>query len=333
MEDHKSDKDVRKLFGPSLKNVKDGEHILSYIEKLVAERDALEERQKHLTSLTHLFEKTVYDADDLAAQIIKDAEDLAQEKAGIILSQADEKIVQFMDEKKLEAVKIAEIEAQAMKEGFERELELKLLEKKTALQKLVRDYSERIYGGMMTQLENFKQQTALLEIDIEDSISSQNILTAQAITVVEVSDNDDTDIQTTLEITGENDVLHDVPPNEIEIHEVSPDESVSGPKLLELEILPPRDKDAMEEIRTYLADLEGVASVDLRHLTDKTIIEIVLHGNIDIIESLTELSQIEQIQEVEVGGQKKIQIFLSVRSELEKEKDRLNFKANHIASR
>jgi len=94
MENNKSERGVRELFGYTLKNVKDGERILTYMEKLAAERDILEERQQHLTSLTRLFEKAIYDADDLAAQIKKEAEEQARTEAGAILSQADEKIEQ-----------------------------------------------------------------------------------------------------------------------------------------------------------------------------------------------------------------------------------------------
>jgi hypothetical protein len=325
MQNDKNEKDVRKLFGPILKNVRDGERILTFIEKLAAERDALEERQKHLTSLTRLFEKTVYDADDLAVKIKKEAEEKAKAEAGVILNQADEQIGQIVKEKSLEIMKKAEAEAQQTREKFRQELEAKLREKKAALQALIREHSMRLCNEMIIQTENFKKQAASLELDIQNSLSSFSILTDPSV------DSSSEPGENVGDLAKENADFRELFADEKTVAEVSPE--IAQQKRIELEILPPRDKEAMEEIRTYIAGLEEVSSVDLRHLTDKTIVEIVLSGDIDVIKALSVLSQVEQIQEVVVGGQKKIQIILSVHSEIEKEKDRLNMKANRIASR
>ena len=330
MENNKSERGVRELFGYTLKNVKDGERILTYMEKLAAERDILEERQQHLTSLTRLFEKAIYDADDLAAQIKKEAEEQARTEAGAILSQADEKIEQKMKEQRLETMKMAEAEAREIREKSSRELEVKLREKKTALQVLFKDYSTRLYNEMLAQTENFKKQAALLEVDIEKSLSDLCISESPNVNPEIGRTENGGSAQV---VSEENLILEQLITDEIRETDASSNISETSMERMELEILPPRDKDAMEAIEVYLSGLEEVAAVDLRHLTDKTIIEIILNSKIDIIKAISELPQIEQIQEVVVSGQKKIQIILTVRSELEKAKDVLNMRANRIASR
>ena len=330
MENNKSERNVRELFGSSLKNVKDGERIIAFMEKLAVERDTLEERQQHLTSLTRLFEKAIYDADDLAAQIKKEAEEQARTEAGAILSQADEKIEQKMKEQRLEIVKMAEAEAQEIREKSSKELDTKLREKKAALQALFKDYSVRLYNEMLTQTESFKKQAALLEVDIEKSLSDLCISVSPSVTPEMGRTENGGSAQV---VSDENLILEQFVTDEMGGTDVSSNTSVTSMERIELEILPPRDKDAMEAIEVYLSGLEEVTAVDLRHLTDKTIIDVILSSKIDIIKAVSELPQVEQIQEVVVGGQKKIQVILTVRSELEKAKDVLNMRANRIASR
>jgi hypothetical protein len=256
------------------------------MEKLAAERDALEERQHHLTSLTRLFEKTVYDADDLAAQIKKEAEDKAKTEAGAILGQADEKIEQIMKEKRLETVKIAEAEAREIRDKSTRELELTLRGKKTALQSLFKDYSVRLFNEMLAQTENFKQQAALLEIDIEKSLSDLCV-SNPATTSEIVQDANNNDVQVASDIKEENLTLQQLITNDTKEADVSLIKTETGLERMELEILPPRDKDAMETIAAYLSGLDEVGAVDLRHLTDKTVVEIILNKNVDIIKALS----------------------------------------------
>jgi vacuolar-type H+-ATPase subunit E/Vma4 len=332
MENKGSEKGVRELFGTSLKNVKDGERILSFMEKLAAERDALEERQQHLTSLTRLFEKTIYDADELAEQIKKEAEEKAKTEAEAILGQADEKIEQILKDKKLETVKEAEAEAREIRDRSAKEFELTLRKKKSALQSLFKNYSERLYNEMLAQTESFRQQAALLEMDIENSLAELSIPGTPAVSSEPGKEANDS----TAQITSDAEIdmtLQQLMTGDVKSADVSSNKTETGLERMEVEILPPRDKDAMEAIAAHLSSLEEVAAVDLRHLTDKTVVEIVLNRNIDIIQALSELSQVEQIQEVIVGGQKKIQIILSVHGELEKAKDILNTRANRIASR
>lgn len=326
--DKKSEKGVRELFGASLKNVREGERILSYMEKLIAERDALEERQKHLTSLTRLFEKTICEADEMAAQIKKEAEEKAKAEAEAILGQADEKIEQIMKEKKLEAVKIAEEKVQEIRAKCEGELEIRLNEKKAALQALFRDYSERLYNEMLKQMESFKQHAAQLETDIARSLAELNVSDH-----MQSPGGNEDNLESLISFDSFEDNLVAQPPGNDGSGNAIADMVSDGLERVEFEILPPRDKEAMEEIASHFSGMEEVKAVDLRHLTDMTIVEMVLNRGIDLVKTLSELPQVEKIQEVEEKGQKKIQIILTVHGELEKARDVLNTRANRIASR
>lgn len=121
-----------------------------------------------------------------------------------------------------------------------------------------------------------------------------------------------------------------------EVEEIAPSSegaSVENTEWVELQILPPRDKDSIESIKTYLNGVDGVAAVELISMVDKTLIEVSTNKSTDLVGMLSTLPEADRAQEVIDCTQKKINVVLSVKSELERDKDVLNRTANGIANR
>jgi len=78
-----------------------------------------------------------------------------------------------------------------------------------------------------------------------------------------------------------------------------------------LEILPPRDQNAMTIINNYLNKIPEVLKVELNSLPDKSVFKLKLREPVNIIEKLRLLPQVSEAEEIFELGQKKIKIILS----------------------
>jgi hypothetical protein len=78
-----------------------------------------------------------------------------------------------------------------------------------------------------------------------------------------------------------------------------------------LEILPPRDQNAMTIINNYLNKIPEVLKVELNTLPDKSVFKLKLREPVNIIEKLRLLPQVSEAEEIFELGQKKIKIILS----------------------
>jgi len=128
------------LYGGTFIKVKHGldeKQVASFIEKLVNERDALVQRQEHLTSLAKLAEQTVMEADGMAKKIKTEAEDAAK----AIINDAENQLAVLMAEK-----------IKRLKDNL-------------------RDTAHGIFEDIFTQAEELKQKTKALEKDFEQSLS------------------------------------------------------------------------------------------------------------------------------------------------------------------
>ena len=78
-----------------------------------------------------------------------------------------------------------------------------------------------------------------------------------------------------------------------------------------LEILPPRDQNAITIINNYLNKMPEVLKVELHTLADKTVFKLILSEPVNLIEKLHSLPQVLDTEEVFEFGQKKIKISLT----------------------
>ena len=82
-------------------------------------------------------------------------------------------------------------------------------------------------------------------------------------------------------------------------------------EVMTLEILPPRDQNAMTIINNYLNKMPEVLKVELNSLADKTEFKLILREPVNLIEKLHLLPQVSETEEIFELGQKKIRIILS----------------------
>jgi vacuolar-type H+-ATPase subunit E/Vma4 len=318
------------LFRHSLENVKGRDDILSFVEHLIFERDELAKRQEHLNSLARLMEKTVADADDVAAQIKKQAEEDAHGRAKNVVAEAEEQARQITEEAKAKALSQVQAEILAMKSDATRELEAILKEQAARMQAQAKEMSERMYLEMMSQAEECNRRLTLFQEELEKSLASVQNLTGAVAVEVGAGAASAVGVLPAKEPVAQ-------PPAAAAPAAAPPrkgaDRELDRQEVHEIEILPPRDKKTIEGIRDYLSRQDEVGLAEIEHLTDKTLIQVRLLRPLDLVSRLSRLSEIEQVQEVTEGNRKKIEILLSVNSEIERERDALNSRANRIASR
>ena len=115
---------ARQLWGRDFDIVKEGldeSQVAMFITELIGERDELLQRQDHLASLTKLAERTVAEADKLAADIGKEIEEESRAKADMILAQAEKEAQELMEQKRAEILDVANKEAQEVRDRAQQE--------------------------------------------------------------------------------------------------------------------------------------------------------------------------------------------------------------------
>ena len=319
------------MFRHSLENVKGRDEILAYIEHLIFERDELAKRQEHLNTLARLMEKTVSDADDMAAQIKKQAEEEAQGRAKEVVEQAEERAREIVEETRTNAVSEVQSEVLAMKSDAARELDAVLREQTAKLQSQAKEMSERLYLEMLSQAEECNRRLGLFQADLEKSLAAVGKSNETA--AVEAG------VRATAPANGGSPAKDaqperpKAPAATAAASQKQPDEDLDADDVHEIDILPPRDKKTIEGIREYLSRQDEVGLAEIEHLTDKTLIKVHLLRQMDLVARLTRLSEVEQAQQVTEGNRKRIEVLLSVNSEIEREREALNARANRVASR
>jgi hypothetical protein len=304
------------LLGYTFKRVESGldeDQVTSLIKKLIYERDTLAKRQEHLSSLSRLFEKTIADADDLAAKIKREAEEQAQAESKAIIARTEEQGRQIIEEKKTEALAIAQKEAEAVKASAQKQSEA-LLEKVERIESQLRDKERQFYVDMLAQLKSLRQQVASFETQFEQELSElpqQNEPSRMA---------------------AENNVSTDTSTMRTEVTQTDKD-TTEHEEWTELEILPPRGKNEIETIQTFLDNQPQVKTTELMTLVDKTVVKVSLSEPMNILEALLDLPQVKDAEEIVEDGHSKIRITLFLKSSIDIAKDTLDKGVNRIISR
>jgi len=325
MKDENSNNGFVELWGQDFKRAKDGldeEQIVSFVNELINERDTLLQRQEHLSSLSILAERTIAEADNVAKQLKEQAEEQAKAEADAIIARAEEQTQQIFEEKKAEAIAVAEQEAETIRANAQQEAAL-LQEKETEkIQSELEGTAHRLYGELLSQLENLKQQVIESEANFGRILSQpeqSNLTTIEEekhdITPdadlelgSEVSDNAPADTFDQIETIDEPDVgeTEEMTPVLSENYEIS-----SYQEEVELEIQPPVEMRKVMAIIGYLDTLAEVRATELIPLADKPIIKVSLHESVHLIEMLGELPEVGQATDIAEGDERKIQITLT----------------------
>ncbi len=171
-----ANRDVIELWGREFNLVKNGlseAQVVSFVNGLVKQHDVLIQRQEHLVTLTKLAERTVSEADRLAEEIkkeaenkakteaariiseaetsaktqstriIKDAEAVAEAQSERLMSEAREKADQMIKEKETHALKAAVEQAEAIKATAEKLAHEALSNAETEARKLIAEAEAR----------------------------------------------------------------------------------------------------------------------------------------------------------------------------------------------
>jgi len=289
-------KNVTELWGREFSIVKNGlseAEVVSFVNKLISERDTLIKRQEHLSSLVQLAERTVAEADNIAKQVKEEAIEQSKAEADTIVAQAKEQAQQIIEERRAEAVAIAEKEAEAIKATAEHEVELLLEEKVKGIQSELRSTAQRLCTELLSQLESLKQQVTASETEFEHKLSQPT--------------------EETSTVTMEEDERHD---KLLELIQAIDRTDTDEPEW-ELEILPPIDTMKMMGIVTHLDSLPEVEKTEIIPRTDKPSIIVFLREPIHLTDVLKTLPEVAQVKEDATdtaganGKPRKVQIVLA----------------------
>ena len=287
--------------------------VMAVINELISQRDALIQREEHISSLSKLAEKTVTEADKLAAEIKTEAINQAKVEAAAIMVEAEEKAQQMIEEKRAEIINIANEEALAIGAEAEREAELLLERQRESIQIELRNFIYQVRNQLVSELESLKQQAVALEAVFKDKLSQ---VTEETSTVTTEANEMRTESQ---ELIQTIDQVNTSEPQEKTL--VSDDDLDTTPYEREpefkLEILPPIDIIKITGILTYLDSLPQVENTELIPLKDRPSILVFLREPIGLIDVLGTLPEVAQVGEdaTDTDGtqskQRKVQIVLS----------------------
>jgi hypothetical protein len=330
------DNGVVDIMGHSFRRVKDGldeSQVIPFMERIISERDLLAERQEHLTSLTRLYERTIAEADELAKQIKKESEEQARSQTEAVFARAEEQARQMVEEKTAEALATAREEAEKIKANAKKESRELLKEKSQELRSSLKAASGSFYEAIIAQTDMLKSQAMTFQEGFERTLDEFVLDSAEENFKPEEKKTDNANPEATDRNDVDNDSKEDSVPARAEKKQdaySSHAKDNGNEEWVELEILPPKDKDEIEKIKTHLENVPEINAVELITLSDKTLVELCLIKPIDLNETLNKLPQVKKVTEFVQGGERKIQIKLNINSHLDMAKNALNSEVQRI---
>jgi hypothetical protein len=365
--------DIVELWGREFTLAKNGleeAQVVSFVNELIGERDLLSKRLEHMSSLTKLAEKTVFEADRLAEEIRKESADQAKAEASTLIAEAEEQARQMAEEKRAEIIASVTKEAEAIKTDAERGAELLLERERKKIYPEMKDTAARLYGELLSQLESFKKQVIASEAEFEHKLAQameeSSTVTVEnepafahhppANTLEESDTTPDTGSEVSLEgaedISAESrqpaqtagQTSMDKVEEEVPLSADGQDKSTYE-SAVELELLPPIDIKQIMGIMRYLDGLVEVENTELIPLADRPLITVYLREPINLIDVLMILPQVDEAREVTdediktdggetytEGKRKRIQIRLFGNSVLDDSKGKLNSEVSQALS-
>ncbi len=359
-------KDFTELWGRKFDIVKSGlseEQVVAYVNELSSEHEKLVRRQEHLVSLTKLAEKTVTEAEKLAEEIKREAADKAKAESAKIISEAQAQAEKSAEEKKNEIMAAATREADNIKTNAEREAEQIVERQKQRIYPELKSMAQVVYDQLLSDLQSLNKHVAAMGEEFERKLAQ---FAEQAGTPTEVpasvsqehrpvpspgfeagaesisdtldqlrhliEDGEEQLRATTSQKPGTTDRAS-------ETAEEAPEssESQAPPEYkekVELEFPSPANILQILEIDKYLETLPGVEATEIIPIAGKPVITVYLREPMQLIDVLSELPEISQVEETEgepatsgdgskdEAKSRKFQITLSGNTDTSKDKDR-----------
>ena len=312
----------------------DPDRVIPFVRQLIAERDALNKRLEHLSSLTRLIEKTIGDADDLAKQIEQEAHERAQADVQARLDKAEEEARHLIESRKNEAIAAAEREVVALKTQVQTRMEDTMKAQFADLKSHLRTTVEQLYKDMLAHAESLKEQTGTFESNLEKKfteITQQFSSTETRVQNAEAGAQFELGVDTIVPAAAGKAPAVSQPETGTPVP-VMPEDRAEHHEEVEVEILPPRDQDQIDAIQSYIAGLSGVSKTEMTTMVNKTTMRVSLNKQIDLAGMLQELPEIMTAEAVNESNPKRINVTLSIKAEMDAEKNRINNRVNRIFS-
>jgi hypothetical protein len=279
------------LAGWEINKVKDGldeTQVVSIINDLISQRDALTQRTEHFASLTKLAERTVTEADRLAEEIKVEAVEQAKTEMANLMAEAEAKARQIEDE------------TQRIK-----------LELTNSVQEL--------FSQLLSGLEDLKQQVTALQAESEQKLAQS--LDKDTPVTTEV-DNTSAAPQEPAPTISQKDAEEKGTEEKTEPVSATQNQETTADQPnpeLELEILPPLDIMKIMEIVSYLDNLPEIENTELIPNTERPSIIVSPREPINLIDILSTMPEIAHLEEdsaetTDEGRPKKIKVRLSEQS-------------------
>jgi hypothetical protein len=308
----------------------DDRQLVSLIQQLVDERDSLLKRQEHMASLSKLWEKTIAEAENIAEQVKEEARKQSAEEASVTISNARASAEQLLSEQLTKSTNSVKDSVQSAKSKWKQELEAISVTSIKAYEDKLTDTARRITDTFTANIESLKEQSTFFRKELEQKLAEMEnhpaITTENTTTPVIEQQNPQpiATVQTTVPDKTQNAAAVRVNEDELSLGQAI------------IEILPPRDKDRIENIRKHLDTQEEVVLTEITHLVDRTFITVALAKftrSADLMQIMSDWPEIEEMQEKIVDNQYRIQIKLGVEREIAREKDKLNARFGNITHR
>ena len=330
---------ARQLWGRDFDIVKEGldeSQVAMFITELIGERDVLLQRQDHLSSLTKLAERTIAEADRLAEDIRREAEEENRAKAVMILAKAEKEAQELMEQRRAEILASANKEAEAIKTEARQEVEHLVSQQQQRVQVEIKEMAQKLHNQLLSGLKEVTEQAIALQTEwesklsrpISDSLSSDNRAPSPSAPVArEQKEETASPGAPEAEAKHNNNVLEQLEQAWVDTNTVGsegqsqatppemayqPDEektdrttvaldegavSIAYEGLVELDIPPPLAPNQLVEIQRYLRDWPGIGITELGPSRDGYSITLSLDKPMPLIDILKQLPAVEDARE------------------------------------
>jgi hypothetical protein len=303
-------------FGRTFKLVNlglDHDEVMSFMEQVVNERDDLLKKQEHVVSLTRLYEKTVADADDLAKQIKEEAKVKAQNVAKIIIDDARKNAEVAVEEKVTEATNKSREQIEVIKEKAKAQVTNLLNQELDTYRLKINDCTKRIIDMLDTETDTLANQAGEIIKEFEQNMSKMEIAITPFNDQIKI-DNNGSKSKTPIAQVEQNQGIN----------------QSGNADNVEIEILPPRDNEAIAAIINYFNSLPDILTLKLPETKDKSIFTIKLKKPVEILEIVRSVPQVHHAEEFNDKQQRKILVTLSTKAKLEATQNMMTTTLNKI---
>jgi hypothetical protein len=289
-----------------VRNGLDEAQVASFINELIKERDKLAQSQDHIASLNRLAERTIVEADKLAAQIKTEAAEQAKAASAAIIDKAKEQARQMSEKKIAEAAEIANEKANAIKAKAEEEAALLIENEKNKIRNELRNLVNQQFGYMLEELEHLKQQAAAVQADFGNKLSEPR--EEKSTVTVKIAGEGDAaavgiakESKKTLDEHPEPSLATDNTEKSSELSkllQIEEQPELDKPQW-EVEILPPFEIAKIMEVVSFLDQLPEVANTEMIvPQIDVPLILVFLRKPLNFVDVLKTISAVAYVEEV-----------------------------------